>query len=530
MNAYVLRDDTQTTASDEALYRFRGTTGQCRWPKEAGGNLGAAGIWNFLWRLGIRPHDCPPGRLPDPTDAVLWISAEKHNAVSCGLVRQWVGGGGYAVAAGNPHACAEMLGWDVQAWRSVRSEHPYAALASVLPGRSPELLAPPGWRFAVCDRTDPGTRAIGTLATVVGERQTPSRATIVPLHAAPAMVVGPNGCFLNGDPFAGFQAWLQGQEELHPWLGWRHRLFWLDEWVSAMADVLSDLPSLSLQIRRAGIAGLASTTVVLRHDVDHSRDVSYLQEEVARGLTATHAVLRDRNTAFWRDTLNAHPSHEIAFHYTTGERDWVRQARAGLTSSTNGVLRPRRAAVSREGLLQQVQWARAHGVGATTLHRHLAFLMYPEWIEGMHTVFERDPSVIGSSSLFRAQVLRWGSDRVDGAGGTVGEWPDSQFPLWLPFKLSHAGRGGARLRGWESTSIMEPEPELVAQMLAHRIPHVPQRVLTLAFHPAHAHGPTFARAGSLTSFRQTLDEVARGGAEVRPLNAVYRAANDAVAG
>jgi hypothetical protein len=528
MNAYVLGEDDTQTASHEALYRFRGTAGPCHWPKEAGVNLGTAGLWNFLWRLGIRPRDCTTDSLPDPTDAVLWISAGKHNAASCAAVRQWVGGGGYAVVAGNLHACVDMLGWDLQAWTSARSEHPYAALAFVLPGRAVELLAPPRWRFAVCERTDPGTRTIGTLASVAGERQTPSRATIVPLHSAPAMVVGPNWCFLNGDPFAAFQTWLQGQEDLQPWLGWRHRLFWLDEWVSAMADILSDLPPLSAQVPRPGIARLANTTVVMRHDVDHSRDLSYLREEVARGLPATHAVLRDRNTAFWRDTLSVHPSHEIAFHYTTGEHDWVRHARAGVSGRNGGTVRPRRAAVSREGLLQQVQWAKAHGLGATTLHRHLGFLMYPEWVDGMHTVFERDATILGSSSLFRAQVLRWGADRVDGAQATVGEWPDSQFPLWLPFKLAHAGQGGRRLRGWESTSIMEPEPELVAQMLAYRIRHVPQRVLTLGFHPAHANGQTFARAGLIGAFRHVLDEVARAGADVCRLDTVYEAANHAM--
>src|SRR5688572_27120180 len=168
MNAYVLAEDDEQTASQEALYRFRGTAGPCHWPKEAGVNLGAAGLWNFLWRLGIRPRDCTTDSLPDPTDAVLWISAGKHNAASCAAVRQWVAGGGYAVAAGNPQACADMLGWDMQAWTSARSEHPYAALASVLPGRSVELLAPPRWRFAVCERADPGTRTIGTLANVMG--------------------------------------------------------------------------------------------------------------------------------------------------------------------------------------------------------------------------------------------------------------------------------------------------------------------------------------------------------------------------
>jgi hypothetical protein len=200
-----------------------------------------------------------------------------------------------------------------------------------------------------------------------------------------------------------------------------------------------------------------------------------------------------------------------------------------LAGRVDGSMRPWRAAVSRNGLLRQVRWAQSHGVGTATLHRHLVFLMYPEWIDAMHAVFDAERAVLGSSSLFRAQILRWGTDRVDGTRGTVGEWPDAQSPLWLPFKLAHAGLGGRPLRGWESTSLMEAEPELVDQCLRHRVPHIAQRVVTLGYHPAHAHAATFSDDGSLAAYRQVLDVVADCGAVVRPLHDVYQMADRAVA-
>jgi hypothetical protein len=160
----------------------------------------------------------------------------------------------------------------------------------------------------------------------------------------------------------------------------------------------------------------------------------------------------------------------------------------------------------------------------------MGFLVYPEWVDALDYVFDSHPDVRGASSSFRAQLLRWGADRVDGLFGTVGEWPDAQFPMWLPFKLAHAADGGRRLRGWESASLMECEPELVGQLLSHRIARLPQRVITLGYHPAHARGRTFHRSGTLASFRRVLDVLADHHAQVEPLNRVFALVDAAVAG
>ena len=494
-----------------------------------GRRLGACGMWNFLWRLGVHPQDCTVQRLPDPGGSVLWATLDAElSGEAAARLREWVRRGGYVVAAGDPRLWATVFDWNREAWGYVGAENPYAALASVLPGRAPQLLVPPGWFFGTGGRVS-DARTEGFLAAVQGERQTPARATLVPLADAPALVAGAGYCYVNANPFAAFQAWLQGQEDLQPWLEWRPRLFWLDEWVSSTADMLKDVPVLPARLPRPGVRGLASTTVVIRHDVDHSRDLTYLKEEASRSVVATHAVLRDANSRFWVDTLRQHPAHESAFHYTTGTRDWFREIRARLTRRPAAGMRPSRRAVAGKGLLRQVQEARAQGIGTATLHRHLLYLVYPEWIDALHTVFENEPEVLGSSSLFRAAVLRWGTDRVDGVRGTLGQWPDAQFPSWLPFKMAHAGLDGVRLRGWESTSVMESEPELVDQLLAHRTPHLPQRVITLGYHPAHANGTTFSRDGGGV-FRRVLDVLADHKVQVDTLRRVFTATDAAIAG
>jgi hypothetical protein len=447
-------------------------------------------------------------------------STPKANLVA---VDQWIARGGHTILSGDPEMCATTGG--LGAWERARPENPYAGIAYVLE-EGPSLVSPSAWSFGRSEQRPEGVRHIGRLALIGGERQTPSRALVSFVAGAPAAVLSANGlcCYLNANPFAAFQAWLQGQEDLHSWLGWRHRMFWLDEWVSDVAGLLEQAGVLRLDAR-PGIAGLGASTVVLRHDVDFSRDTVYGEHAEAAGLPSTYAVLDDSNRDFWVEYLAQHPSHEVAFHYTTGGRDWLGTARRRASGQAGGSMKPDAGATAREGLLRQVQRARARGIATATLHRHLIFMRYPEWVDALDEVFEKEPGVLGASSLFRAQVVRWGGSASDGVSASTGEWPDAQFPLWLPFKVCHAGNGGRRLRGWESTSIMEPEPAFVAQLLDHRVPRLPQRVMTIGFHPAHARRATFAAGGSIGLFDEVLSLLAERRVDVRTLRDVYALAS-----
>jgi hypothetical protein len=495
---------------------------------DEGSALGTAGMWNFLWRLGIHPRSCSVDQLPDPSESILWSSFEGgESADELAALAAWVRRGGYLVAEGNIVSATSVFGWRQDAWTSTTPENPYAGIAYVIPGRAPELVSPPRWSFAVAARPEAGVSSIGAIAMVQGERQTPSRAMLVAAPGAPVLVTTDDYCYLNARPFAGFQAWLQGQEDLQPWMAWRHRLFWLDEWVSAIASIIGDRRALPASLPRPGVRGLGATTVILRHDVDHSRDQSYIDEEAARGLAATHGVLKDANAVFWRDRIAAHPAHECAFHYNTGRRRWLIAARARLRRAAAADLAPHRPAIAGRGLLRQVRWAQRSGIGVATLLRHMHFLVYPEWVDALDYVFDTTHEVLGANSLFRARVVRWGSDRVGAAAGMAGEWPDAQFPFWFPFKLAHAGAAGRRLRGWEMTGVMEAEPELVDQLLSHRSAHLAQRVITLGYHPAHARGTTFHRDGSFKAFQRVLDVVGAHRAGVETFRRVFSAADSA---
>jgi hypothetical protein len=393
------------------------------------------------------------------------------------------------------------------------------------------LIAPPGWFFALFDGSqERGLETYGTLAEVHGERQTPARALITRLEDAPAVVKKGNVFFLNGNPFAAFQAWLQGQENLHPWMAWKNRLFWLDEWVSFLGAVLFDVHALSPNVPRLGITGLRETTVVLKHDLDFSKSISYLLEEERKGVRSTNAVLKDRNTSFWLDTLKQYPNHEMAFHYNTCARNWIREAKRFVFRKGPGSIIPSVSQIAGKGLLKQVRWAKRKGIAIETLHRHAVFLIYPEWIDAIDEVLDSAPEVLGSNSLFRAHVLRWGVDAVDGHYGYLGEWPDSQFPLWYPFRISHAAMNGKILHGWESTCMMEIEPILLDQMLNHKIEELQQRIFVVNFHPCHGHQSTFHKSGSYNVFREFLSLVREKNIEVIPLCELYKLANASLAG
>lgn len=527
MYSYILQARADNRSS--AVYRFRGAHGSVVWPMENGAGLGVAGSWNFLLRLGV----CP--KLVDSAEMVadwgkdlLFVSLDGgEDKFLLDSLRNFIQAGGRVVGSGALNAWAQVLPEVFEGGMERRCDNPYAALAYGFSETAPPILmAPPRWKFVCLDEgTVDSGRTAGTMLAVQGERQTPARALMNPQPAAPALICWRNLVYLNGAPFHALQAWLQGQEDLSPWLNWRHRLFWLDELVVDMRRILEQENVLFSHFSEPPIVELGETCVVLRHDLDHSRDTAYLDAEQKNGMAAVHAILRDRNAPFWVKTLAEFPAHEVAFHYNTGHYsrllNWLRRK---MNISPAPYL-PAKSDVCGHGLWRQVRWAKSQQIGIATLHRHLGFLLYPEWVDAIDYAFEQDSEILGGSSLFRGQVLRWGIDRVDGVRGTLGEFPDTQSSFWLPFKVAHAGEGGRLLRGWESSSLMEIEPELLEQWIDYRIPGLPQRVLTLNYHPAHAKGTTFAHDGSFPLFQRVLDVLREREIKVLTLAEVYRLMN-----
>jgi hypothetical protein len=527
MQFFVLEE----TKSRQALsYQFSGENQKISWPQESGINLAMAGSWNFLLRMGASPCLVKEFDLQLPKEGdVLYVTAEdKFSSQTEQALQNWIRAGGKIVSSGCSDAWRFALQKDSILEKVTGLFNPYAGLAWIFEKEKPELIAPPKWPYLKVKKNNAHSlELIGKLAAISGERQTPERAIVTPLEDAPAILRSGNFYYFNGNPFGAFQSWLQGQEDLVPWLAWRHRIFWLDEYAAFLSKILQ-VYRLLPEIKNK-ISGLSKTTVVFRHDLDHSRDTTYLDMETQAGLSGVYPILKDGNTKFWESALKSLPRHESAFHYNTGIYSRIIEAlRNTILRLPKRPYRLNRKAIQGKGLLNQVRWAKNNGVGIETLHRHLCFILYPELVDALDTVYKNEIEVLGGSSFFTGLVLRWGINEVDMMRGTYSDFTDPLFPYWFPFRLAHGGHGGRMLRGWETTSIMEPEPALVEQMLDYNFPGIEQKVIVLNYHPAHANASTFVQGGSASRFREVLELCNQKNIEVKTLTEVYQKMNSSL--
>jgi len=515
--------DSLGTVEGAVHYRFRGASGRVAWPMDHCAHLGAVGAWNIFFRMGYAPKWVRLQELDgvDICDRLLVISSlGAWSDLQLERVERWIRRGGRLLAAGVSAHWPQWLGYSTESDCGFQQiDNSYAALGASISSHDKLALWSPGnqpfLHVGSCGGTE--CQRSGSVYMVHGERFTPERALATPL-SAPLILKRGSLWYANCNPFAGFQSWLQGQEDLSPWLAWRHRLFWLDEWVADFNEILC----------REGILHREKdndieekTIVVLRHDLDGSRDTSYLEIEEHLGIPATHAILKDRNTHFWVKRLEGITSHESAFHYNTCKSDRLRSKLYSMLGRRPPSAKPARRQVVEKGLWRQVAWAKRNKIDVSTIHRHSSFLLYPEWIDAMDYVHENFQGVLGSSSLFRSRLLRWGVDSIDGMDGVMGHFPDAQFPYWYPFKLAHAGDGGRPLKGWETTCVMETEPEFFRQILDHHIPGMPGKVIMLCYHPAHANRPIFTKRGSREWFREIVDTIRSADCKVMTLKDVY---------
>lgn len=469
-------------------YAFRGADGtRLVWPRGPHAPLGAVGAWNAFRRMGwpaswmgaAELSALPPATLvvvsanaplPDETATALEQYRSRGGAVLCaGLSPHWMRWFGFT----DTMRCADPYYAGVAARWTASPDSPGVPNATGATGAmgAPQLWAGEG--TLAFGGFPAGVDHAGELLAVLGERQTPQRAMLHPLGAPLCSRTG-NALFLNGNPFAAFQGWLQGQQDLTPWLGWRPRLLWLDHWCATLRDLLAahGLPGLATP---PGLPGMPPLTVLLRHDVDCSRDTSYLLETRRRGIASTYAVLDNADAPFWAQTLRDDPLTEHAFHYTTVQAGPLRtaldMARQVLGLPAPAVFSPR--SVSGRGLMAQVMHAARKGIGVSTLHRHYPYLKYPEWVDALEYTLENamkhtmngNARIAGSASLFRGATLRWGNHAPEARENGVTVFPDVQHPLWMPFLVANGARGGRPLPGMESTHLMEPEPELALDVL-----------------------------------------------------------------
>ncbi len=509
-----------------SLYKFHSALGHGLWPKQNGFLLSEAGIWNLFWRLGYCPRMIFSDRFPTlGTHDLLFVNPyDILDDVQREFIMNSQGRGAKIVFGGSFSEYNRLFLNIPFEFVQEKHEYPYAALAYLGVSIQPEIIAPECFQLVrfLEDITQKegefGFRTIGTVCAIHGERQTPQRATLKNIKHAPAIILKGNTAYFNANPFGAFQSWLQGQESLNSWKNWRHRMFWLDEHASVLAKIMKELELIPSQICRKGIKGLRRQNVVIKHDLDCSRDLTYLKVAEKKGYRSVFAILKDKNANFWLEKLR-NTNHEMAFHYNTIKSTWIDIARA-LFSLQERQYSPAFKHLDSKGLLKQVNWFEKKSQ-VRTIHRHGSFIVYPEIIDALMFLEKNLKHYLGSNSFFRSQFLRWGGRKVDNMLGFISDHPDPQHPFWYPFKLANAANGGNLLHSWETTSLMEVEAEMLGEMLDYRVPGIEQSVFVLNYHPAHANKNTFFQNGSTAEFEKILNVISCSGAQILTLEELY---------
>lgn len=456
---------------------------------------------NFFLRAGLRTTTLPQSAFHrlGPRD-LLVVDLPMGAALDEHRLEPYLNAACRVLFTGNLASVAALFGLQDPKW--IRPSSPYNCFGCTVGDRTTPLQ-PPHWGLFLAQSSG-DVEFSGNVFEIAGDRLSPSSALRVPIEGgfliAQAREHKPDRYFLNGLPFAALQSWLQGQEDLVQWFGWNSRQHWLDDYVDILIDAL---PPTLIQDDAERIDSIAPFTICLRHDNDDSTDSQFAELEGEAGVSATYALLDDANLPAWRRIAELHPEHEYSLHYTTIEPRY-RMSKYFAYALSKTPFRHMlnqydtgRAVLGDGKLIAQVKKAQAAGIGTTTLHRHFAYLPYPEIIDALHGVYAQQLGVTATSSFFRGNIYRWGMDELDGAVSTTAPWPDAQFPYWMPFRLAHAARRGEILPGWECSLLMESEPEFVDQVLKVRHKNLTQKFLMLCYHPANSRNSVLCEGGTL---------------------------------
>jgi hypothetical protein len=73
--------------------------------------------------------------------------------------------------------------------------------------------------------------------------------------------------------------------------------------------------------------------------------------------------------------------------------------------------------------------------------------------------------------------------------------------------------------------MVELEPALLWQLIDHRVQDLPQKVIVINYHPAHANGKTFSKNGCKEWFHEVVTELIKRDIPIMTLRDVYQTCN-----
>jgi len=253
------------------------------------------------------------------------------------------------------------------------------------------LIAPSRSKF--CSKMPKGQK-VGELVELSGNFQSKEYTFIKKLNT-PAFVICDNEVYFNANPFSNFQKWLQFEYNIIPYLNWYDRIFWLDEYASSLLQNIQKYSPVNIN----GFKDKKEKeiTVIFRHDVDDSRDLAYLQEEIKENIPATYALLIDRNRKFWLNNLRDKHNIEIAYHYESNNVKLSDYFKIAMNKFFKTKLKMENLPNNwnEKSLKKQLYRAKSKGIDTITIHRHFGFIKYPEIINEFEKISKLNLSLGG---------------------------------------------------------------------------------------------------------------------------------------
>jgi hypothetical protein len=482
------------------IYKFEGATRNVTWLKGEYAYLAPNGAASLMRRLCIKFSWVTDEDLIEPrylesyhtliVPHAIALPIQAHKALS-----DWVNKGGYLLATGQIDLPAELLGLSAVKWYQPKG---YSAIDY---GKYSVIAGLRGYTVGACQPTSE-TQVLASAYEVVNPQEGMEGWMSYPL--GPAVLKTGKVLYISLPLFETFGAMLQGHVNFEDIRSWGHRFKYLDWLVRFVKEMFENSGWKHLWRVRVKPWGEYRGVVVLRHDVDESSDLTYLDFERKNGIPATYAVLDDRHRRHWLKAIASHPAAEAAYHFDSGpgKITLFNTLSGGSRRVTANVLKK----TTGKGLSKQVRNARdVLSIPIFTAQRHNSYFFYPEIIDAMDYLYKEAPEVLGLGTMFRFTNIMFGGEKKEDGSTYIVRHPDTSVPFWFPFKLWYASTDSHyALQGWDITHVLEPEPWLT-ELLFRQEEYLEDGVFTFGFHPAHCWGKSFRQEGNWEWYKYAVE-------------------------
>jgi len=490
--AIIYSEETRQSFINKALaenkiYRFNGAEGKKTWLVGEYAYLAVNGLSNILRRLGINFDILKDEEIRDGIlelyDAIFLPNIGHLSKNSLDSIYKWCKDKNHKlIVSGNTNLSDDFLG--VKSRKEVLIKE-YCGI--------PEFVfCPPEYTMNFCLKNG-GVQSFEKVISFQKNHQSWKKEKT----DYDAIIINQNVLYITFPVFEYFGALFQGHLSIKPIYEILppKRYFYLDLATIFLKELFRENGFKEPPQIEIDSVDLHKNTMILKHDVDYSRNLQYLNFELENRIPATFAILDDKNKDFWLSNIPENDFTEKAYHFSTHLRGFLKNLTHFLKLDFNKIL------TIRKNLCRQVESAKKYGIPINTVHRHGSHFYYPETIDGLSYLYRKLPEVKGSMTMFRFSNFQYFNSGFKNHY-TI-EQPDVSVPFWYPFKLEEASiESKEEIRGWETGQFIEPDKGLIDSIFnfAKSFPGV----FALDFHPAHAETDTFNPGGNFEWFEYAI--------------------------